>query len=95
MSNSVRELSKIADGATESDFKALPHTVKYVIDTETWFFLQLKYYIFYFYLVEISNSEYTGDLHTCISVYGYVLYFCGAHIAWKSKAGKSVNFSST
>jgi hypothetical protein len=34
ISNSVRELSKIADGATESHFKALLRTVRYVIDTE-------------------------------------------------------------
>jgi hypothetical protein len=29
------------------------------------------------------------------SVYGYVLYFCGASIAWNSKAGKSVTLQST
>jgi hypothetical protein len=36
------------------------------------------------YLEGISNSEYAGDPDTHISVYGYVLYFCGAPIAWKS-----------
>jgi hypothetical protein len=48
-----------------------------------------------FYLEGISVSEYAGDPDTRISVYGYVLYFCGASIAWKSKAGKSVTLSST
>jgi hypothetical protein len=43
----------------------------------------------------VSDSEYAGDKDTRISVYGYVLYFCGAPIAWKSKAGKSVTLSST
>jgi hypothetical protein len=43
----------------------------------------------------ISDSEYAGDPDTRISVYGYVLYFGGAPIAWKSKAGKSVTLSST
>jgi hypothetical protein len=42
----------------------------------------------------ISNSEYSGDHDTRISVYGYVLNFYGAHIAWKSKAGKSATLSS-
>jgi hypothetical protein len=43
----------------------------------------------------ISDSDFAGDPDTRISVYGYVLYFCGAPIAWKSKAGKSVTLSST
>jgi di/tripeptidase len=48
-----------------------------------------------FYLEGISDSEYAGDPGTRISVYGYVLYFCGEPIAWKSKAGKSITLSST
>jgi hypothetical protein len=48
-----------------------------------------------FYLEGISDSEYAGDPDTRVSVYGYVLYFCGAPIAWKSKVGKSVTLSST
>jgi hypothetical protein len=43
----------------------------------------------------ISDSEYAGDPDTRIRVYGYVLYFCGAPIAWKSKEGKSGTLSST
>jgi hypothetical protein len=39
--------------------------------------------------------EGAGDPNTRINVYGYDLYFCGAPIAWKSKAGKSVTLSST
>ena len=30
-----------------------------------------------------------------MSVYGYIIYICGAPIAWKLKAGKSVTLSST
>jgi hypothetical protein len=30
-----------------------------------------------------------------MSVYGYVLYYCGAPIAWKSKPEKGVTLSST
>jgi hypothetical protein len=43
----------------------------------------------------ISDSEYAGDPDRRIRVYGYVLYFCGAPIAWKSNSGKSVTLSST
>jgi hypothetical protein len=48
-----------------------------------------------FYFEGIADSEYAGDPDTRISVYGYVLYLCGAPIAWKSKAGKSVTLSSS
>ena len=34
ISNAVREISKVADGATEANWKALLRTIKYVIDTE-------------------------------------------------------------
>jgi hypothetical protein len=46
-------------------------------------------------LESISASEYAGCPNTCLSVYGYVLYFCLAPIAWKSKPGKSVTLSLT
>jgi hypothetical protein len=88
-SNSVRELPKVADGATEGHFKALLRTNKYVLGTEHHGLLlqpQLKNYGFFWKEFQIVS---TLDTH------GYVLYFCGALIAWKSKAGKSVTLSST
>ena len=33
ISNSVRELSKVMDGATQSNMKSLLMTIKYVLDT--------------------------------------------------------------
>jgi hypothetical protein len=96
IANAVRELSKVADGATMANFKALLRCIKYVIDTKT---KALKMNPTLnkdgFYLEGISDSEYAGDANTRISVYGYFLYFCGAPIAWKSKSGKSVTLSST
>jgi hypothetical protein len=96
ISNSVRQLYKVEDGATEAHFKALIRTIKYVLDTEDHgLLLQPKFTSDGFYLEGISDSEYAGDPDTQICVYGYVLYFCGAPIAWKSKAGKSVTSSFT
>jgi hypothetical protein len=43
----------------------------------------------------ISDIEYAGDLDTQISVYGYIVFLCGAPILWISKTGKSVKLSST
>jgi hypothetical protein len=95
ISNSVRELSKVVDGATEAHFKDLLRNVKYVIYTEhLGLLLQPKLNEDAFYLERISDSEYVKDPDTRISVYVYVLFFCGAPIAWISKTGKSVSLSS-
>jgi hypothetical protein len=85
ISNSVRELSKVVDGANKAHSKSLLRTVKYVIDTEEiGLLIQPKFNNGCFFLEGISDSEYAGDPDTCISVYGYVLYFCAAPINWKS-----------
>jgi hypothetical protein len=75
-SNSVRELSKVVDGATEGHFKALLRTIKYVLGTEDHgLLLQPKFNNDGFYLEGITDSEYVGDPDTRISDYGYGLYF--------------------
>ena len=96
ISNAVRELSKVADGATPGHWKAMIRLIKYVIDTE-YHGLKIKprKQDEMFHLEGISDSEYAGDKDSRISVYGYILYFCGAPISWKSKSGKSVTLSST
>jgi hypothetical protein len=84
ISNSARELSKVAAGATEGHFESLLRTIKYVIGTEDLgLLLQPKGKNDCYYLGGTSDSVYAGDPHTRISVYGYVLYFCGTPIAWK------------
>jgi hypothetical protein len=97
ISNAVRELSKVADGATEAHWKSLLRTIKYVIDTENKA-LKLQPKIKdnnLFYLEGFSDSNFADDKDTRTSVYGYVLYFCGAPIATKSKLSRSVTQSST
>ena len=85
IANAVRELSKVADGATEAHWKALLRVIKYVLSTEN-YGLKIKPTLKEnFYMEGISDSEYAGDKDTRISVYGFILYFCGAPIAWKSK----------
>jgi hypothetical protein len=73
ISNSVRKLSKVADGAIEGHFKALLRTIKFVMGTGD--------YSQSLILMPSIWKEYSGDPDTRISVYGYVLYFCGAPIA--------------
>jgi hypothetical protein len=96
ISNAVRELSKVCDGATRSHWKALMRTIQYVLKTES---IGLKIRPRKpngsFVLEAVSDSDYAGDKDTRISVYGYVIYFCGVPVSWKSKSGKSVTLSST
>jgi hypothetical protein len=99
IANSVREISKVADGATIAHWKLLLRCIKYVITTE---YLALKLNpntkesnfdiegttdgADLTEVEGISNSEYRAEWN---------LYFCGALIAWKSKASNSVTLSST
>jgi hypothetical protein len=42
-----------------------------------------------------SDSDFSGDKDTRISISGHILYVCGVPISWRSKAQKSVSLSST
>ena len=42
-----------------------------------------------------SDSDFANDKVTRISVYGYVIYFCGVPVGWKSKSMRSVVLSTT
>ena len=43
----------------------------------------------------LSDSDFASDKETRISVFGYIIYFCGIPIAWRSKGMKSVVLSKT
>jgi hypothetical protein len=91
----VQELTKVVDGATPGHWKAMERTIKYVLDTENYTLKTKPNKKRVFSLGSVSDSEFGADKDTRISVYGYLLFFCGGLIAWKSKAGKSVTLSST
>ena len=46
-------------------------------------------------LKALSDSDFASDKATRISVFGYIIYFCGIPIAWRSKGMKSVVLSTT
>ena len=46
-------------------------------------------------LEALSISDFANDKETRISVYGYIVFFCGVQIAWKSKSMKCVVLSTT
>ena len=43
----------------------------------------------------LSDSDFANDKDKRYSVYGYIIYFCGVPVAWKSKSMKSVSLSTT
>ena len=46
-------------------------------------------------LEALSDSDFCNDKDTRYSVYGYIIYFCGVSVVWKSKSMKSVVLSTT
>jgi hypothetical protein len=89
IANSVRELSKVADGATIGHWKLLLRCIKYIITTE-YLALKLKpnakgpsFEMEGLHdkdrraeMEGVSDSEFGADQETRISVFGWNLYFC-------------------
>ena len=46
-------------------------------------------------LEDLSGSDFASDKETRISIFGYIIYFSGIPIAWRSKGMKSVVLSTT
>ena len=46
-------------------------------------------------LKALSDSDFASDKETRISIFGYIIYFGGIPIAWRSKAMKTVVLSTT
>ena len=97
LANTVRELSKVMDGATAGAMKELKRAIKFVLNTKE-FGLKIvpekpgadgKWK-----LMMYSDSEYAGDKKTRISVGGFVLFVCGVPVLWRSRAQRSVTLSS-
>ena len=96
LSNCVRELSKVMDGANKAHQKALFRAIKFVEQTqERKLVLSPMCENFQWEIKAYSDSDFAGDSETRKSVSGYIIYLNGAAIAWRSKGQKSVSLSST
>ena len=97
LANAVRELAKVLDKATIAHWKALLRTISYVFNTASYALkLQPSIRKDRKYDLEVySDSEFAGDPETRMSVYGYITFFCGAPVSWKSKSNRCVTLSST
>ena len=94
--NPVRELSKTMDAPAPVHLKEMFKVIRYVLSTkEHGLKFELRKGMKMWALKALSDSDFASDKETRISVFGYIIYFCGISIAWRSKRMKSVVLSTT
>ena len=96
ISNPVIELSKTMDAPAPAHLKEMDKLIRFVLSTKDY---GLKFKLMKSMrkcvLKALSDSDFASDKETRISIFGYVIYFCGKPIAWRSKGMKSVVLSTT
>ena len=97
--NATREASKVMDSATMADYKYLLRIIKYILSTKD---RKLKFSVaeikeggINWEVVAFTDSDFAGDKDTRRSVTGFIIYFMGCAISWRSRSQKSVALSST
>ena len=94
--NATRDLSKVMDRAMEAHYKELLRVIKFTLDDKHRVLgMTPKKDMKLWTLKGISDSEFSGDKDTRISVGGYIVYLMGIPIAWRSKAQCGVTLRST
>ena len=83
------------DGASKLQLGELRRVAKYVLDTNLELCIVPTMSDGIWQLEALSDSDFANDNETRISVYGYIVLFCGIPIAWKSISMKSVVLSTT
>ena len=90
--NPVRELSKTMDTSAPVHLKEMYKVIRFVLSINNYGQkFELRQDMMKWALEALSDS----DLQVMISVFGYIIYFCGIQIAWRSKGMKSVVLSTT
>jgi hypothetical protein len=76
ISNAVRELSKVSEGATEAHWKELLRTIKFILATfKKALLLHPKMENEIFYMEETSDASLAEDKNGRLSLFGYTLFF--------------------
>ena len=96
ISNPVRELSKTMDAPAPAHLKEMYKLIRFALSTKDY---GLKFKLIKsmrkWVLKALSDSDFASDKETRISIFGYVIYFSGIPIAWRSKGMKIVVLSTT
>ena len=95
LSNPVRELSKNMDKANYANYKEMLRIIKFVLDTQDYGlkFDPTKDHLWK--LEGMSDSDFATDKMTRTSVTGFIIYFKGIPIAWRSRGQRGVVLSTT
>ena len=94
--NPVRELSKSRDGASMAHVTEMYRVVNFVLEMKTLGLRMVPIFKYGIWKLEaLSDSDFANDKDTRYSVYGYIIYFCGIPVAWKSISMKSVVLSTS
>ena len=96
ITNPVRELSKSMDGASMAHVPEMYRVINFALEMKTLGLRMVPTFKDGIWKLEaLSNSYFANDKDTRYSVYGYLIYFCGIPVVWKSKSMKSVVLSTT
>ena len=94
--NPVRESTRTMDAPAPVHLKEMYKVIRYVLSTREYGLkFELRKDIKKWTLKALSDSDFPSDTETRISVFGYIIYFCGIPIGWRSKGMKSVVLSIT
>ena len=76
--------------------KEMYKVIRHVLSTKGYGLkFELRKHMIKWVLKALSDSYFASDKETRIKVFGYIIYFCGIPIAWRSKGMKSVVLSTT
>ena len=98
IANCVRELTKGMSSAPPHAYKEMLRVIKHVLDTHG---LGLKIFPIIFkgkivwHLLVYSDSDWAGDKANRKSISGFIFFFCGVPIMWRSKQQLAVSMSSS
>ena len=85
MCNPVRELSKTMDARAPVHLKEMYKLIRFVLSTKDYGLkFELRKDVKKWALKALSDSDFASDKETRISIFGYIIYFCGIPIAWRS-----------
>ena len=90
ITNPVREVSKSMDGASMAHVTEMYRVINFVLETKTFGLRMVQIFKDGIWRLDaLNDSDFANDKDTRYSVYGYIIYFCGVPVAWKSKSMKS------
>ncbi len=95
ISNAVRELAKVMDGANHAHMKMLERAIKYVISTKNKCLVLKPTNEKIWIITGKCDSDYAGDKDQRLSISGFVVYANNTLISWKSKSQRNTTLSST